>query len=151
METENKAKRTLYVGGLDEAVSPEILQAAFVPFGHITDLQLPLDVKTGARDQYRRGDIHHTDYFVAKRLLKPIHCADKNKGFGFVEFADESDAKDALENMNGSEIYGRVVRVTIANPAKSRNKAVWSEAEDWYSNLKGATEAGLDVETAHHE
>ena len=33
-------KRTLYVGGLDEDVGVEILRAAFIPFGEVTELGL---------------------------------------------------------------------------------------------------------------
>ncbi len=36
-------KCMLYVGGLDEAVDVKLLQAAFVPFGDLTDVQLPMD------------------------------------------------------------------------------------------------------------
>ncbi|KAM4047560.1 peptidyl-prolyl cis-trans isomerase E isoform 2-T2 [Anomaloglossus baeobatrachus] len=50
-------KRVLYVGGLAEEVDEKILHAAFIPFGDITDIQIPLDYET-----------------------------EKHRGFAFVEF-----------------------------------------------------------------
>ncbi|KAI2516384.1 PPIE isoform 11 [Pan troglodytes] len=39
-------KRVLYVGGLAEEVDDKVLHAAFIPFGDITDIQIPLDYET---------------------------------------------------------------------------------------------------------
>lgn len=114
-----RARRTLYVGGLDEAVVLSTLQAAFIPFGELTDVQLPVDVATG-----------------------------KHRGFGFVEFADESDAKDAIDNMHNSELFGRVLRVTLARPAKAKSQAVWASADAWYQALRDGAEAELADEAA---
>jgi peptidyl-prolyl isomerase E (cyclophilin E) len=114
-----RSRKALYVGGLDEAVKVQTLQAAFIPFGELVDVQLPLDVVT-----------------------------QQNKGFGFVEFAEESDAADALENMNNSELYGRVLKVTLARPQKLKSSAVWSDADEWYKQLKdsGGGDDELDAE-----
>uniref|UniRef100_A0A673L5C1 Peptidyl-prolyl cis-trans isomerase n=1 Tax=Sinocyclocheilus rhinocerous TaxID=307959 RepID=A0A673L5C1_9TELE len=40
-------KRVLYIGGLAEEVDEKVLHAAFIPFGDITDIQIPLDYETG--------------------------------------------------------------------------------------------------------
>ena len=63
---------------------------------------------------------------------------DKTRGFGFVEFELEEDCADAIENMDGSELFGKVLRVNFAKPmSKLTGKAVWS-AEEWIQNsLKG--------------
>ena len=50
-------KTTLYVGGLEESVNEAILHSAFIPFGDIKDVNIPMDHATG-----------------------------KHRGFGFVEF-----------------------------------------------------------------
>lgn len=50
-------KTTLYVGGLEENVNEAILHSAFIPFGDIKDVNIPLDNTTG-----------------------------KHRGFGFVEY-----------------------------------------------------------------
>lgn len=117
-----RARRTLYVGGLDEGVVLSTLQAAFVPFGELTDVQLPVDVATG-----------------------------KHRGFGFVEFADEADAKDAIDNMHNSELFGRVLRVTLARPAKAKSQAVWASADAWYQALRDGAEAELIDDAAARE
>ena len=50
-------KTTLYVGGLEESVNEATLHSAFIPFGDIKDVNIPLDNTTG-----------------------------KHRGFGFVEY-----------------------------------------------------------------
>ena len=50
-------KTTLYVGGLEENVNEAILHSAFIPFGDIKDVNIPMDNTTG-----------------------------KHRGFGFVEY-----------------------------------------------------------------
>jgi peptidyl-prolyl isomerase E (cyclophilin E) len=107
-------KKILYVGGLDEKVDQAILHAAFIPFGDIREVQIPLD-----------------------------NATQKNRGFGFVDFEEQEDAAAALDNMNNAELYGKVLKVNIAKPVKNKlgsHKAVWAEAEDWYN--KTLTEDG---------
>jgi RNA recognition motif-containing protein len=66
-------KTTLYVGGLEENVNDTILHSAFLPFGDIKDVSIPLDHATG-----------------------------KHRGFGFVEFEAREDAEDAIDNMHNA-------------------------------------------------
>lgn len=40
-------KTTLYVGGLEESVNDASLHAAFIPFGDIKDVNIPLDHASG--------------------------------------------------------------------------------------------------------
>lgn len=40
-------KRVVYVGGLDDGVTEAALHAAFLPFGDIRDVSMPLDNATG--------------------------------------------------------------------------------------------------------
>ncbi|CAK4077183.1 unnamed protein product [Aphanomyces euteiches] len=105
--TKVNQKRCLYVGGLDKAVTEEILTAAFIPFGPIKDVQIPMDYTTTTQ---------------------------RNKGYGFVEFANEEDAKEALDNMDDSELYGKVLKVNIAKPQAqlnmAANRAVWDQNLD---------------------
>jgi peptidyl-prolyl isomerase E (cyclophilin E) len=44
------------VGGLAENVNEEILQAAFLPFGNLKDINIPLDHATG---KHRGADRQH--------------------------------------------------------------------------------------------
>jgi peptidyl-prolyl isomerase E (cyclophilin E) len=79
-------KRTLYVGGLDDTVNETLLYAAFIPFGDVVECHVPKDQEGKAR------------------------------GFGFVEFEDAADAAEAMFNMNGAELLGRVLNINIAKP-----------------------------------
>ena len=47
----------------------------------------------------------------------------------------EEDAAAALDNMDGAELYGRVLRCNIAKamPKLPPGKAIWS-AEEWIQN-----------------
>lgn len=81
--------RSLYVGGLDDSVTLDLLKSAFIPFGPLKDVQLPLD-KDG-----------------------------KHRGFAFVEFADSEDSDSAVSNMDGAELFGRTIRVNFSRGAAS--------------------------------
>lgn len=94
-------KRMLYVGGLAEEVDEKVLQAAFLPFGDIMEVQIPLDFETQA-----------------------------HKGFGFVEFEAAEDARAAMDNMHEAELFGRTIRVNVAKPtvgSKSSMKPIWAD------------------------
>lgn len=82
-------KNTLYVGGLAEEVNEVILHAAFIPFGDIKDVKTPLDQAT-----------------------------QKHRSFGFVTFLEREDAAAAMDNMDGAELYGRVLTVNYALPER---------------------------------
>merc|ERR1712139_629965 len=111
---DNADKRTLYVGGLEENVDEGILQSAFIPFGDIVDVNIPIEQTT-----------------------------QKHRGFGFVTFEEREDAKAAIENMNNSELYGRVLRVNVAKPMRAKaegsGKAVWADeyADKYYGETTG--------------
>lgn len=74
-----------------------------------------------------------------KKLLwtftSSFYCTDKSKGFAFVEYVEEDDAFDALDNMDGSELFGKVLRCNVAKalPKAERGKAIWN-AEEWIQN-----------------
>eukprot|EP01036_Dinobryon_divergens_P029971 gene29973-39148_t len=107
----------IYVGGLEAQVTEEILHSAFIPFGEIKSVQIPKD-----------------------------YAENKHKGFAFVEYDLEEDAQDALDNMDGSELFGKVLRCNIAKtlPKTEKGKAIWS-AEEWIQNsLKESDDAQND-------
>lgn len=60
----------LFLGGLAEEVDEKVLHAAFIPFGDVVDVQIPLDYET-----------------------------EKHRGFAFVEFESAEDAAAAIDNM----------------------------------------------------
>lgn len=108
-------KRILYVGGLSEEVDEKIVHAAFVPFGDIIDINMPVDFAT-----------------------------QKHRGFAFVEFESAEDAGYAIDNMENSEIYGKTIRVNVAKPMKLKegsSRAIWSD-DSWLRKHAGAPLTG---------
>eukprot|EP00035_Acanthoeca_spectabilis_P023359 m.448969 g.448969 ORF g.448969 m.448969 type:complete len:324 (-) comp19747_c0_seq1:70-1041(-) len=106
-------KRMLYVGGLADEVDAQTVRAAFIPFGEIVDVQLPLDFETQS-----------------------------HRGFAFVDFESADDAAAAIDNMHESELFGRTLKVNHAKPtttASGRSRAIW-EDEDWLRRHTEATE-----------
>lgn len=63
-------KRTVYIGGLADEVTDQLLNDAFIPFGDLVDIQMPIDYET-----------------------------QKHRGFAFVEFESQEDAAAAIDNM----------------------------------------------------
>ncbi|XP_014298966.1 peptidyl-prolyl cis-trans isomerase E isoform X1 [Microplitis demolitor] len=108
----SNTKRTVYVGGLAEEVDEKILNAAFIPFGEIIDIQIPLDYES-----------------------------EKHRGFAFIEFELAEDALAAIDNMNDSELFGRTIRVNIAKPQRIKegsSKPVWAD-DAWLQEHAGET------------
>lgn len=105
MTEASRLKATLYVGGLDNAVTSATLHAAFIPFGEIVDISLPKPELPSSTDPHR--------------------------GFGYVEFELPEDAKEAIDNMDQSELYGRVIKVAAAKPQKEANEGLGSKTAIW--------------------
>mmetsp|Transcript_6033 Transcript_6033/g.6928 ORF Transcript_6033/g.6928 Transcript_6033/m.6928 type:complete len:96 (+) Transcript_6033:161-448(+) len=89
---------TLYVGGLAPEVTAHILRVAFIPFGPIVDVDVPLQAGT-----------------------------QHNKGFGFVQFEFSEDAEAARDNMHEAELYGKCLNVDISQYKKKTGSAVWNQ------------------------
>lgn len=80
-------KTSLYVGGLAENVNEEILQAAFLPFGDLKDVNIPLDHATGkhrgevgellsaGQDRYTR--VHSTEPLLCCAVLCSGPCTER--------------------------------------------------------------------------
>lgn len=52
------------LGGLAEEVDEKVLHAAFIPFGDITDIQIPLDYETGNNNKQRHSSQWDRSVFV---------------------------------------------------------------------------------------
>ncbi len=100
-----RLKSTIYVGGLDNAVTARTLSEAFIPFGEIVDVSLPKPEAPSSTDPHR--------------------------GFGYVEFELPEDAKEAIDNMDQSELYGRVLKVAAAKPQKDSSEGLGSKTAIW--------------------
>jgi len=105
-------KRIVYVGGIPDEADEKVLHAAFIPFGDIMDIQIPLDYET-----------------------------EKHRGFAFVEFELAEDAAAAMDNMNESELFGKTIRVNLAKPMKRKegsSRPVWAD-DTWLQDHAGET------------
>ncbi|KAL6717460.1 hypothetical protein ACLMJK_005375 [Lecanora helva] len=105
MSDASRWKSTVYVAGLDNAVDDKILTDAFLPFGEIVDVTLPKPELPSSTDPHR--------------------------GFGYVEFELQGDAKEAIDNMDQSELFGRVIKVAQAKPQKESNEGLGSKTAIW--------------------
>jgi hypothetical protein len=56
------------------------------------------------------------ELLIQKGLGSVSRIADPHRGFAFIEFDDPSDAQDAIDNMNLSEMFGKTLRVNLAKP-----------------------------------
>ncbi|KAH8434225.1 putative RNA splicing factor (Pad-1) [Aspergillus melleus] len=75
----------LYVGNIHFSITESDLQNVFEPFGELEFVQLQKD-ETG-----------------------------RSRGYGFVQFRDPNQAREALEKMNGFDLAGRAIRVGLGN------------------------------------
>lgn len=98
-------KATVYVGGLAKSVTPADLHAAFLPFGEIADVSIPTS--------------------------ETPNPAEPHRGFGYVEFEDAEDTNDAIDNMDQSEFFGKVIKVNAAKPPKNVNEGLGSKIALW--------------------
>ena len=90
--------KKIYVGNLPWSAGTEELAALFSPFGEVLDSFVVSDRETG-----------------------------RSRGFGFVTFDDDQSAVRAVEELNGSTLDGRTIRVDQANerPRNDRRDNRW--------------------------
>ncbi|MEW6374767.1 MAG: RNA-binding protein [Thermodesulfobacteriota bacterium] len=84
----------IYVGNLSFDTSEENLRQAFEPFGQISSVTIVKDKYSG-----------------------------QSRGFGFIEMPDRTEAKAAIENLNGKELLGRQMNVNEARPRTDRGRS----------------------------
>lgn len=77
----------LFIGSLAWATTDESLKEHFASIGPVVSASVIKEKMTG-----------------------------RSKGFGFVEYENETDAKTAVEKLNGSELDGRSITVAEARP-----------------------------------
>jgi cold-inducible RNA-binding protein len=79
----------LYVGNLSYDTSEDELRELFAGFGTTTSVRIVTDRDTS-----------------------------RSKGFGFVEYSDDEEAKAAMAALNGKDVRGRAI---VVNEARPRN------------------------------
>ncbi|GAB7337121.1 hypothetical protein MBLNU457_g2519t1 [Dothideomycetes sp. NU457] len=105
MAQSQRGKATLFVGGLAPMATSHTLHDAFIPFGPIIDVSLPAPELPSSTEPHR--------------------------GFGYVEFEAAEDAKEAIDNMDQSELFGRVIRVNVAKEKKAEGEGLGSKTAVW--------------------
>ncbi len=81
----------LFVGGLPYSVNGEELKDMFTKFGAVLSAVVISDKFTG-----------------------------QSKGFGFVEMEDDNAAQEAIKALDGSDLNGRKLGVSVARPREER-------------------------------
>ncbi|HTO87863.1 MAG TPA: RNA-binding protein [Thermoanaerobaculia bacterium] len=77
----------LYVGNLPYSTTEEDLRNLFSQYGNVDNVAVVTDRDTG-----------------------------RSRGFGFVEFADDNEARNAISALSGQEYGGRALTVNEARP-----------------------------------
>lgn len=80
----------LYVGNLSYNTTDDSLKAHFAEAGQVVSATVMMDRMTG-----------------------------RSRGFGFVEMASDSEAQNAVDQLNGKDLDGRPLRVDIARPKEN--------------------------------
>lgn len=81
----------LFVGSLPWATDDKALQDLFSQFGEVISAKVLMDRATG-----------------------------RSRGFGFVEMADDAQAREAIDKLNNSDFQGRKLVVNEARPREDR-------------------------------
>jgi RNA recognition motif-containing protein len=86
----NNVPKKLYFGGLSYNTTDDSLNAAVASFGTVTSAKVIMDRETG-----------------------------RSRGFGFVEMSTDEEADNVVKNLDGQEVDGRMVRVSVARPPEN--------------------------------
>lgn len=81
----------IYVGNLPYSVRDAELEELFTPYGEVTSANVIIERDTN-----------------------------RSKGFGFVEMPSQTDAENAIAQLNNKEINGRGLKVNEAKPREER-------------------------------
>ncbi|KIW40760.1 hypothetical protein, variant [Exophiala oligosperma] len=112
----------LYVGNIHFSITEQDLQNVFEPFGELEFVQLQKD-ETG-----------------------------RSRGYGFVQFRDPNQAREALEKMNGFDLAGRPIRVGLGNdkftPESTANLLQRFQGQN-HSGYQGSAFSGSGGRGAH--
>ena len=99
----------LYVGGLHFSITGEQLHALFAPFGEIDKVDLHTEGSTG-----------------------------QSKGYGFVHFKLASDGKKCIDQMDGFELAGRAIKVSVSQSSSGTAAAAMPLAQQMMMQQLGA-------------
>jgi RNA recognition motif-containing protein len=95
------AQQNLFIGSLAYATTDDTLKAFFEQIGAVTSARVITDRDSG-----------------------------RSKGFGFVEFENESDNQKAVDQLDGKELDGRAISVGLARPKEDRPRRDFGGSND---------------------
>jgi RNA recognition motif-containing protein len=81
----------IYVSNLAFNVQDEDLRQFFTPFGEVTSAKIIMD-----------------------------KMSNQSRGFGFVEMSNDDASRKAIEELNGSTVEGRTIKVMEARPKEDK-------------------------------
>jgi cold-inducible RNA-binding protein len=84
--------KKLFVGGLSWDTTDDGLRQAFAPYGDISEAKVITDRATG-----------------------------RSRGFGFVTFTEDENAKTAISKMDGTNLDGKTIKVNEAQEKAPRS------------------------------
>ncbi|HEY8713676.1 MAG TPA: RNA-binding protein [Thermoanaerobaculia bacterium] len=84
----------IYVGNLSKQITDKELNDLAVPFGTLQSANVATERSTG-----------------------------QSKGFGFLEFANDAEARAAIAGLNGKDVKGQTLTVNEARPKKEGTNA----------------------------
>lgn len=87
------ASQNLFIGSLAYATTDDTLKAHFEQVGAVASARVITDRDSG-----------------------------RSKGFGFVEMENDDDNQKAIDQLNGKELDGREINVSLARPKEDRPK-----------------------------
>jgi RNA recognition motif-containing protein len=105
----------LFIGGLPYSINNEKLNDLFSQFGQVLSAAVITDKFTN-----------------------------QSKGFGFVEFADDASAQDAIKNLDGTELEGRRLGVSVAKPKEDKPYSNSGFNNNRGNNRNGGRDGGRD-------
>ena len=73
-----------------------------------------------AVDDQKLGDLFSQFGSVASAVVLKDRMTGRSRGFGFVEMANDNEAMEAIEKLNGSDMEGRKIVVNEARPREDR-------------------------------
>jgi len=87
----------IYVSKLSFDTTSEGLQELFAEYGETISAKVIMDRATGF-----------------------------SRGFGFVEMANDTDGRKAIDELNDTEFEGKTINVNLARPRSDRNSGSWN-------------------------
>jgi RNA recognition motif-containing protein len=84
-------RMNIYVGNLSYSTADDDLRQAFEAFGEVSSARVIMDKET-----------------------------DRSRGFGFVEMPSSSEGQAAIEQLDGTTLQGRTIKVNEARPREDR-------------------------------